>query len=99
MKIKDNAGSLEAMVPADEHGSSCLPVVAQAAVPAESCDLRARIAEAEQRLFEAQGERNKAEINETVAEMFLEDLKRQYEATKTHVGGNVAISGGRRGKN
>jgi hypothetical protein len=35
MNNPSDAGSFEAVVPADEHGSSCLPVVAQAAVPAE----------------------------------------------------------------
>lgn len=92
MSYKMSTRSFEAVVPADEHGSSCLPVVAQAAVPADTCDLRARIIEAEKREKECHAAANFWIAEEHRAQDRLVALRVQFYASKTHVGGNPAMS-------
>ncbi len=88
MKNTDDARLLQQLVPANNGGSSGIPGGAQRPVPANTGDLRERIAEAKERLWRARVDLRAAEFAETDSEIALEKLQREYEATRTPVGGN-----------
>jgi hypothetical protein len=99
MTQQKHDGSLEALVAADEGGSSGPPGGAQAPVADDTCDLRAREAEAWAALVKADSEVPIDQIKADAAYAAWGKAYREYEASKTHVGGNGALSNGGKANN